>query len=109
VAEALAIEVGKLSGEESIVSDLTYDLRSGEPDFTDKMVAATFGNIAMDAVLAGQSGVMAALAEGRYTLARIPDPALGPRQVDIATMYNTNRYRPNYANKMGMPVFLTRA
>jgi 6-phosphofructokinase len=109
VGEALAIEVGRLSGEESIVSDLTYDLRSGEPDFTDKMVAATFGNIAMDAVLAGQSGVMAALVEGRYTLARIPDPAHGPRQVDIATMYNTNRYRPNYANKMGMPVFLTRA
>jgi 6-phosphofructokinase 1 len=109
VAEALAVEVGRLAGEECIVSDLTYDLRSGEPDFVDKMIAATFGNIAMDAVLAGQSGVMAALVEGRYTLARIPDPALGPRQVDVATMYNTNRYRPNYANKTGMPVFLTRA
>jgi 6-phosphofructokinase 1 len=109
VAEALAIEIGKAAGEECLVSDLTYDLRSGEPDFADKMIAATFGNIAMDAVLAGQSGVMAALVNGCYTLARIPDPSQGPRQVDVATMYNTNRYRPNYANKMGLPIFLTRA
>ena len=30
-------------GEETIVSDLTYDLRSGAPDFVDRMVANTFG------------------------------------------------------------------
>ena len=34
-------------------------------------------------------------------MAPIPDPELGPRKVDIATMYNTERYRPNYANKTG--------
>jgi 6-phosphofructokinase 1 len=39
----------------------------------------------------------------------LPDPKLGPRKLDVATMYNTNRYRPNYAGKLGMPVFLTRA
>jgi 6-phosphofructokinase len=109
VGEALANEISKRTGEESIVSDLTYDLRSGDPDFADKLVAATFGNIAMDAVLSGRSGVMASLVEGRYTLSPIPDPALGPRKVDIATMYNTERYRPNYASKMGLPIFLTRA
>jgi ATP-dependent phosphofructokinase / diphosphate-dependent phosphofructokinase len=109
VAEALAVEVSKRAGEESIVSDLTYDLRSGEPDFVDKLVAGTFGNIALEAVLAGQSGVMSALVNGRYTLSLIPDPALGPRKVDVATMYNTNRYRPNYANKLGLPIFLTQA
>src|SRR5262249_51738030 len=38
VADALAFEIGKRSGEDSIVSDLTYDLRSGEPDFVDKMI-----------------------------------------------------------------------
>jgi 6-phosphofructokinase 1 len=60
-------------------------------------------------VLAGKSGVMAALVEGRYALAPMPDPSLGPRKVDVATMYNTDRYRPNYANKLGLPIFLTRA
>jgi len=32
-----------------VVSDLTYELRSGDPDFVDKLVAGTFGNMAMDA------------------------------------------------------------
>lgn len=108
VAEALAMEIGKKTGEECIVSDLTYDLRSGEPDFADKLIAATFGNIAMDAVLSGQSGLMAALVHGCYTLAPIPDPALGPRKVDIDAMYNKDRYRPNYSNKLGLPIFLTK-
>jgi len=109
IGEALSTEISRRTGEESIVSDLTYDLRSGDPDFVDKLIAANFGNLAMDAVLAGKSGVMAALVEGSYALAPIPDPALGPRKVDIATMYNTDRYRPNYANKLGLPIFLTRA
>ena len=109
VAEALATEINRRTGEESMVSDLTYDLRSGEPDFADKLIAATYGSLALDAVLAGKTGVMAALVEGRYALAPIPDPALGPRKVDVATMYNTDRYRPNYGSKLGLPVFLTRA
>jgi len=109
IAEALSTEISRRTGEESIVSDLTYDLRSGDPDFVDKLIAANFGNLAMDALLAGKSGVMAALVEGSYALAPIPDPTLGPRKVDIATMYNTDRYRPNYANKLGLPIFLTRA
>ena len=109
VGEALATEISRRTGEESMVSDLTYDLRSGEPDFVDKLIAATFGNLALDAVLAGKTGVMAALVEGRYALARIPDPALGPRKVDVATMYDTDRYRPNYGSKLGLPIFLTRA
>jgi 6-phosphofructokinase len=109
VGEALAIEIGRRTGEECIVSDLTYDLRSGEPDFADKLIAATFGNIAMDAVLAGQSGLMAALVHGCYTMAAIPDPKLGPRRVDLDTMYNRDRYRPNYSQKLGFPIFLTKA
>jgi len=52
---------------------------------------------------------MAALVNGCYAMAPIPDPGLGPRHVDVATMYNTERYRPNYANKTGLPIFLTRA
>ena len=31
------------TGEETIVSDLTYDLRSGDPDFIDKLVARHSG------------------------------------------------------------------
>ena len=39
VAEVLSDEIKEQTGEETIVSDLTYDLRCGEPDFVDKLVA----------------------------------------------------------------------
>ncbi len=108
VAESLSDEIKKRTGEETIVSDLTYDLRSGDPDFIDKLVASTYGTMALDAVLEGQSGLMSALVEGRYDLVPIPDPKLGPRHVDVESMYDINRLRPNYANKRGLPVFLNR-
>jgi ATP-dependent phosphofructokinase / diphosphate-dependent phosphofructokinase len=108
VAESLADEIKRRTGEETLVSDLTYDLRSGDPDFLDKLVALTFGNMAYDAILDGKTGLMSALVEGRYDLVPIPDPKLGPRKLDVATTYNTERYRPIYANKRGLPVFLNR-
>lgn len=109
VAEALADEIKRRTGEETIVSDLTYDLRSGDPDFMDKLVALTFGNIAYDAVLGRRTGLMSALVEGRYDLVPIPDPKLGPRKLDLASTYDTERYRPLYAGKLGLPIFLNRA
>jgi len=106
VAEALADEIKRRTGEETMVSDLTYDLRSGSPDFLDKLVGLTFGNMAYDAILDGKSGVMSALVDGKYELVPIPDPRLGPRKVDVATMYDIERYRPMYTHKRGLPVFL---
>ena len=99
----------KRTGEETVVSDLTYDLRSGEADFVDKMVASTFAGMALDCISEGKSGVMTAIVNGSYDLAPIPDPKLGPRRVDVTTMYNQERYRPNYDHKLGLPIFLTRA
>jgi 6-phosphofructokinase 1 len=109
IAEALAEEVQARTKEETVVSDLTYDLRSGAPDFVDKLVASTFGTMALDCVLENRHGLMAAIVDGKYDMVPIPDPKLGPRKVDIENMYNTERYRPNYANKSGLPIFLTRA
>jgi ATP-dependent phosphofructokinase / diphosphate-dependent phosphofructokinase len=109
VAEDLSGEIKAATGEETVVSDLTYDLRSGSPDFVDRMVAITYANMAMDAVEEGKTGLMTALNGGCYAMVPIPDPKLGPRKVDIATMYNTERYRPMYDHKLGLPIFLTRA
>jgi len=106
VADSLADEIKRRTGEETMTSDLTYDLRSGDPDFVDKLVGLTFGNMAYDAMLDGKTGLMSALVKGCYELVPIPDPKLGPRKLDVATMYNAERYRPMYANKRGLPVFL---
>ncbi len=108
VGEMLDVEVRKRLGEDTIVSDLTYDLRSGDPDFLDKMVANTFANMAMDCIDGGKHGRMMAIQNGCYIDADIPDPELGPRKVDLAQMYNVERLRPNYSGKNGMPIFLSR-
>ncbi|MCC6369226.1 MAG: 6-phosphofructokinase [Bryobacterales bacterium] len=109
VAEDFSDQVKRITREETVVSDLTYDLRSGEADFVDKMVATTFGNMALDCILANRFGHMMAIENGCFATVSIPDPALGPRRVEVDTMYNTERYRPNYAGKAGLPIFLTHA
>src|SRR5215475_912675 len=88
VAEDLSNEIKAATGEETIVSDLTYDLRSGSADFVDRMVASTFAGMAMDAIQEGKHGLMTAITEGTYTMQPIPDPKLGLRKVEIGTMYN---------------------
>jgi 6-phosphofructokinase len=109
VAEDLSDEIKAATGEETVVSDLTYDLRSGSPDFVDRMVANTYAGMAMEALEEGKTGLMTAISGGCYAMVPIPDPKLGPRKVEIATMYNTERYRPMYDHKLGLPIFLTRA
>ena len=109
VGEDLSDEIKRRAGEETVVSDLTYDLRGGSPDFLDKLVATTYANIALDAITAGKHGLMTAIVNGCYTLSPIPDPKLGPRKVDVEAMYNTERYMPRYSAKLAFPIFLTHA
>ena len=58
---------------------------------------------------ASDSQLMTAIVNGCYVMSPIPDPKLGPRKVELGSMYNTERYRPNYADKLGLPIFLTHA
>jgi len=109
VGEDLGEEIRKRTKQETVISDLTYELRSGEADFIDKMIANTFASLAVECIQQNKTGLMTAVAEGCYAIVPIPDAKLGPRHVDVETMYSTERYCPNYANKAGLPVFLTRA
>ncbi|NNE07692.1 MAG: 6-phosphofructokinase [Gemmatimonadetes bacterium] len=109
IGHALAEEIRSRTGEETMTSDLTYDLRSGDPDSIDHMVAITFANIALDLVASGVVGRMVAIRDGNYAHTTIPDPSLGPRTVNIAQLYNPERYRPNYASKIGSPLLLSNA
>ena len=106
VGEALAEELRRRTGIETLASELTYDLRSGEPDSIDAMVATTFANVAMDLVADGVTGRMVAIQDGKYAHTELPDPGLGPRKVDVATMYNEARFRPRYDGKLGDPMLL---
>jgi 6-phosphofructokinase len=106
VGEALAYELRARTGIETLASELTYDLRSGEPDSIDSLVATTFANVAMDLVESGITGRMVAIQDGKYAHTALPDPALGPRKVDVPVMYNAERFRPRYDGKLGDPMLL---
>ena len=106
VGDALAEELRQRTGIETLASELTYDLRSGEPDSIDSMVATTFANVAMDLVESGVTGRMVAIQDGKYAHTVLPDPLLGPRKVDVPIMYNAARFRPRYEGKLGDPMLL---
>jgi 6-phosphofructokinase 1 len=106
VGEALAAEIRTRTGIETLASELTYDLRSGEPDSIDSLVATTFANVAMDLVQGGTTGRMVAIQDGKYAHTELPDPARGPRKVDVPVMYNVARFRPRYDGKLGDPMLL---
>src|SRR5271157_3535058 len=75
VAEDLSDEIKAATGEETIVSDLTYDLRSGSPDFVDRMVANTYAGMAMQALEEGKTGLMTAISGGSTRWYRSPTPS----------------------------------
>jgi ATP-dependent phosphofructokinase / diphosphate-dependent phosphofructokinase len=108
IGQALGEEIRKRTGDEIMVSDLTYDLRSGEPDAIDQLVAITYANIAVDMLRDGVTGRMVGLQNGCYAHAPLPASSLGARKVDIAALYNTERYRPNYTSKLGAPLLFNR-
>jgi homeodomain-containing protein len=69
------------------------DLRSAQGPWHVPLWAADHG-LGM-ALVEGKSGLMTAINDGQYVMAPIPDPKLGPRRVDIASLYDTECYRPN--------------
>jgi 6-phosphofructokinase 1 len=109
VGFALAEELRALTGVETVHSDLTYDLRSGDPDALDQMVATTFANVAVELLADGVIGRMVAIQDGKYSHAPLPDAALGTRHIDVTTMYNAGRFRPRYDARLGMPLLLGRS
>jgi 6-phosphofructokinase len=107
IGNALGEEIRRRTGEEVMVSDLTYDLRSGDPDALDQIVAITFANVAVDLIREGVHGRLTAVRDGKYTHAALPDPKLGARRIDAPRMYNLTRYRPHYAGRLGSPLLLS--
>jgi 6-phosphofructokinase len=107
IGHALGEELHKRKGEETMVSDLTYELRSGDPDALDQIVAITFANVAVDLIREGVHGRLTAVRDGKYTHTPLPDPKLGARRIDVPKMYNVTRYRPHYAGRLGSPLLLS--
>ena len=106
VGEALAAELTTRTGIESLAIELTYDLRSGQPDALDQIVSSTFANVAMDLVADGRYGRMVAIRDGKYAETDLPGVGSHARRIDVEALYNVERFRPRYDGRMGSPLLL---
>jgi len=96
----------RLTGENIIYQQLGYLMRSGAPDSLDRMVAVSYGLLAMDLVCHGRSGRMVALRDGVYTHVPLNQVIAGTKRVDVDEMYDVEQYRPKIADMLGKPMFL---
>ncbi|HSR29259.1 MAG TPA: ATP-dependent 6-phosphofructokinase [Anaerolineae bacterium] len=106
VGQLTGEKLKEITGENVAYQQLSYLMRSGEPDSLDRMVAVSFGVLAMDLVREGRSGRMVALRDGVYTHVPLNRVVSGVKRVDVDEMYDVDQYRPKIANMMGKPMFL---
>ena len=85
---------------------LGYLVRSGDPDAIDSMVPMAFGNLALDLVLAGESGRLVSVHNGRYDNVPIDVVVGKSKVVDVGKHYNTERLRPIYHKFNQQPLFI---
>jgi 6-phosphofructokinase 1 len=106
VGEFLAREIERREGVRTLDQSLAYLLRAGVPDAFDLLVAKSFGQLAAELVLAGETGRLVAVEGGRYTavpLARLGDTRPG---LDVERFYDRAAYRPRIERLLDLPVFL---
>ena len=105
VGEALVEEITRRTGLPARTQDLTYDLRSGDPDPFDRIIANTYGTLAVELIAQGLTARMVCLRDGVYSDSELPDPARGPRSVDPRD-YDAAKFRPSFAARAGRPIFV---
>ena len=98
--------IKQLTGQNIIYQQVGYLMRSGEPDALDRMVAMSYAQLATEMILAGKSGYMTALHDGRYTVVEIAGILGGVRRVDVGQLYDSEQYRPKISEMMAKPMFL---
>ena len=96
----------QITGEDIVQQQLAYLMRAGAPDSLDRMVAISYGNLAVDQLKQGHSGRMVALQDGQYTTVPVDTCTQGLKRVDVAELYDTENYRPRVSHLLGKPMFL---
>lgn len=106
VSRRLALLIEQRAKEGTIVQQLAYLMRSGDPDALDRMVGFAFGGLAVQKIEAGETGRMLALRDGNYCHVPIDTLLGGTKTVDVDRLYDRARYRPKLTHVEGMPMFL---
>jgi 6-phosphofructokinase len=106
IGAVTAARLQEMTGEATLIQEVAYLMRSGEPDALDVMVAVNYANTAMDLIATKKFGRMVALRDGRYTDVTAESPVLGVKTVDVRALYDVEEYRPKVWHAHGKPMFL---
>jgi 6-phosphofructokinase 1 len=96
----------QITGIDIVHQQIAYLMRAGAPDSLDRMVAISYANLAVDQLIQGHSGRMAALQNGQYTTVPVDTCTQGLKRVDVAELYDAEEYRPKVRHVLGKPMFL---
>jgi ATP-dependent phosphofructokinase / diphosphate-dependent phosphofructokinase len=103
----LSDEIKRLTGQDIIYQQLAYMMRSGAPDSLDRMVAMSYGTLAIQLIKRNEYGKMVALHGGKYTTVPVDMILAGKKRVDVPSFYDIETYRPKIKDFMGVPMFLS--
>ncbi len=106
IGDILSEDLKRLTGVGIVNQKLAYLMRAGAPDALDRMVAMSYGNLAVQQLEKGASGRMLALRDGCYTTVPAEMCIQGVKRVDVAELYDSENYRPNVSHLLGKPMFL---
>lgn len=96
----------QLTNIDIVHQQIAYLMRAGAPDSLDRMVATSYGRLAVTLIERSHFGRMVALQSGVYTTVPIETSSLGTKRVDIAELYDIEQYRPKVTHILGKPMFL---
>jgi 6-phosphofructokinase 1 len=107
VGMLLSEEIKRLTGHDIMYQQLAYLMRSGAPDSLDRMVAMSYGHLAIQLIRRNEYGKMVALHGGKYTTVPVEMIMAGKKRVDVPAYYDIENYRPKIRDFMGVPMFLS--
>ena len=90
----------------TVVQELAYLMRAGEPDAMDRMVGFAFGGLAVQLIQSKRTGRMVTLTDGNYSHVPIDTLLTGKKSVDVSGLYDRAIYRAKLMRIEGMPMFL---
>ena len=106
IGAIVAGEIKRRTGVNIIYQQLAYLMRSGAPDSLDRMVAASYGLLAVEQIAHGSTGRMVALQQGIYTTVPLELVTAAKKHVDVTALYDSENYRSKVRNVLGKPMFL---
>ncbi len=106
IGHRLGRAISERLGCGTVIQELAYLMRAGEPDAMDRMVGFAFGGLAIQLLDRGEKGRMVTLIDGNYDHVPIDTLLNGRKTVDVSGLYDREAYRAKLMRVEGMPMFL---